>query len=79
MAKSKLVWTESDKATKANFSIPYVGQLNIEVKNNLPGEGSLQTREERKVLGLRHAQLLIRSLGNEIDRQARKASLTHLV
>jgi len=70
MSKSTLQWTDEQQQAKAQFSIPYVGQLTIEVESGLPGSGSTQTPAERKALAIRHAKLLVRNLANELERQS---------
>jgi hypothetical protein len=70
MSNSHLTWTDGDRTATANFTIPYVGQLSIEVESALPGDGSGQTPEERKSLAVRNARLLIRNLANRLDREA---------
>jgi hypothetical protein len=67
MRQSKLIWKDGRKSARASFSIPLVGELNIEVESQLPGAGSMQSEAERKALALRHARLLVRNLANELD------------
>jgi hypothetical protein len=70
MAKKKLHWDGgSDKKIKAHFSIEHVGSLSFEVESTLPGDGSRLTAEEKRALALRHAQLLVRGLAKELDRE----------
>ena len=70
MKKSRLLWTDEQQPAKAEFSIPYVGQLTIEVESELPGTGAEQTPAERKALAIRHAKLLVRNLASELERQS---------
>jgi hypothetical protein len=70
MKKSRLLWTDEQRQAKAQFSIPYVGQLTIEVESELPGADARQTAAERKALAIRHAKLLVRNLANELERQS---------
>ncbi len=70
MATNRIIWKDGDRNTEASFRIPYVGELTIQVESELPGSGTKQTEEERRALAIRHAQLLIRNLANELDRQA---------
>jgi len=70
MKNSNLTWKDGDRTATANFKIPYVGELSIEVESALPGGGSGQTPAERKSLAVRHARLLIRNLANQLDREA---------
>ena len=62
MKKSTLLWTDDRQQAKAHFTIPYVGQLTIEVESELPGTDGPQTPAERKALAIRHAKLLVRNL-----------------
>ena len=68
MRTSRLIWLDGSRNATATFRIPYVGELTIEVEAELPGDK--QTAEERRALAIRHAQLLLRNLANELDRQA---------
>ena len=70
MSNSHLTWTDGDRTATANFAIPNVGQLSIEVESALPSDGPGQTPEERKLLAIRHARLPIRNLANRLDREA---------
>jgi hypothetical protein len=66
MATSRLTWKDGERNTKANFRIPYVGELSVEVEAKLPDADMV----ERRALAIRQAQLLIRNLASELDRQA---------
>ena len=70
MSNSNLTWKDGDRTATANFRIPNVGQLSIEVDSALPGNGSGHTAAERKSLAIRHARLLIRNLANQLEREA---------
>jgi hypothetical protein len=72
MAKTKLHWDGIDRKAKAHFSIEHVGTLSFEVESNLPGGGIRQTAEEKRALALRHAQLLLRGLTTELERESRR-------
>lgn len=73
MTKKKLHWDGgSDRKIKAHFSIEHVGNLSFEVESNLPGCGSRQSAEEKRALALRHAQLLVRGLAKELERENRQ-------
>lgn len=69
MKKSNLQWTDDDHQAKAQFSIPYVGELTIAVESGVPGT-SAQTAAERKALAIRHAKLLVRNLASELERHS---------
>jgi hypothetical protein len=70
MKKSKLLWTDGSRQATARFSIPYVGELTVEVESELPGADTEQSTAERRALAIRHAKLLLRNLANELDRQS---------
>jgi hypothetical protein len=70
MSNSKLTWNEESKSFKANYRIEHVGNIHFEVDSNLPGGGARQSPEEKRALALRHAQLLVRGLATELERQA---------
>jgi hypothetical protein len=70
MSEGKLSWQQTGHQAKASYSIPYVGEVSLNVEAELPGAGDLQTPEEQKELALRHAKLLVRSLAHELDRQS---------
>jgi hypothetical protein len=68
--KSKLLWTDGNRQATARFSIPYVGELTIEVESEIPGAEAEQSVAERRALAIRHAKLLVRNLANELERQS---------
>jgi hypothetical protein len=70
MSNSHLTSKNGDRTATADFKIPNVGQLSIEVESALPGNGSRHTAAERKSLAIRHARLLIRNLANQLDPEA---------
>ncbi|WP_119270578.1 hypothetical protein [Taklimakanibacter deserti] len=66
----KLNWQQGERTAKASYSIPYIGELNIEVHAELPGAGGPQPADDQRKLALRHARLLVRSFVNALDRQS---------
>jgi hypothetical protein len=69
MSNSKLTWNEESKSFKADYHIEHVGNLHFEVDSNLPRGGDRQSAKEKRALALRHAQLLVRGLAAELERQ----------
>jgi len=67
-AKGKLIWQQGERTAKVHYSIPYVGELNLEVSAALPGAGVREPAEEQRDLALRHVRLLLRNLMNALDR-----------
>lgn len=68
MSASKLVWQDGRQTATADFSIPHIGQLKLEVYSAFPGDSRKRTTEECHELAIRHARLLVRNLANELDR-----------
>jgi hypothetical protein len=73
MAKKKLSWESVERNAKGRFSMENVGSLSFEVESTLPGGAPAQTPDERRVLALRHAQLLLRGLAAELERESRSS------
>jgi len=70
MSGAKTIWEHGKRISKASFSIPYIGELSLQVEAELPGAGGRLTAEEQKELVLRHARLLVRNFVNLLDRES---------
>jgi hypothetical protein len=69
VSTEKVTWQYGERRAKANFQIPLVGKLSLEVEVQLPGGGVKETADERKELALRHARMLVRLLANSLERE----------
>jgi hypothetical protein len=67
---ANLIWQQGERTAKASYSIPYIGELNVEVHAELPGAGGREPADDQRKLALRHAKLLVRNLVNALDRQS---------
>src|SRR5262245_24501989 len=63
----KLIWKQGERNAKVHFSIPYVGELNLDVYSKLPGAGNREPLTEQKELARRHIELLVRNLIKSLD------------
>ena len=64
----KLTWQQGKQVAKVHYSIPYIGELNLEVYAKLPKAGKMELTETQREIAIRHAKLLARSFVNAIDR-----------
>jgi hypothetical protein len=66
----KLTWQQGERTAKASYSIPYIGELKVEVHAELPGTGTPELADDQRELALRHVKLLVRNFVSALDRES---------